>query len=52
MRGYIKRVEDDCPFLYEVAIMHIDKPISKEEWKKMEKVEKKRIGTRKYLLKK
>ncbi len=49
-RAYIKRLNGNCVFPYEVSVTTIEDPISKEAWQKMEKVKKKWIGTRKYLL--
>lgn len=58
--GYLYRSKDparasirravDCPYLYEVKLESLENPPSKDEFKKMEKVKKKRIGTRKYIL--
>jgi hypothetical protein len=48
-QAYIKRAVN-CPYLYEIKVTKLNEPIPKEEFKKMERVRKRHIGSRKYLL--
>ena len=47
VKAYLKRTVN-CPYLYEVKLIKLDNPIEKIELKKMEKVNKKLIGTNVY----